>query len=141
MFVQRIEPKNYFQMHHLSVEKHIVLHDAEKLELNPVFSSGKIYYNFTSKNYYFMNYRYMYILEFGFVKIVITIAIYFPAVSWNSCDSGFDKGAEKLSDSILIAPSMIILSRIVKWIRITYFISIRYDVVFSTELLPLFMDQ
>ena len=88
-----------------------------------------------------MNYRYMYILEFGFVKIVITIAIYFPAVSWNSCDSGFDKGAEKLSDSILIAPSMIILSRIIKWIRITYFISIRYDVVFSTELLPLFMDQ
>ena len=79
-----------------------------------------------------MNCRYMYILEFGFVKIVlITIAIYFPAVSWNSCDSGFDKGAEKLSDSILIAPSMIILSRIVKWIRITYFISIRYDVVFK----------
>ena len=141
MFVQRIEPKNYFQMHHLSVEKHIVLHDAEKLELNLVFSSGKIYYNFTSTYYYFMNYRYMYILEFGFVKIVITIAIYFPAVSWNSCDSGFDKGAEKLSDSILIAPSMIILSRIVKWIRITYFISIRYNVVFSTELLPLFMDQ
>ena len=88
-----------------------------------------------------MNYRFMYILEFGFLRIVITIAIYFPAVSWNSCDSGFDKGAEKLSDSILIAPSMIILSRIVKWIRITYFISIRYDVVFSTELLPLFMDQ
>ena len=84
---------------------------------------------------------FMYILEFGFLRIVITIAIYFPAVSWNSCDSGFDKGAEKLSDSILIAPSMIILSRIVKWIRITYFISIRYDVVFSTELLPLFMDQ
>ena len=85
-----------------------------------------------------MNCRYMYILEFGFVKIVITIAIYFPAVSWNSCDSGFDKGAEKLSDSILIAPLMITLSKIVKWIRnCTYFISIRYDVVF-TELLPLF---
>ena len=83
----------------------------------------------------------MYILEFGFVKIVITIAIYFPAVSWNSCDSGFDKGAEKLSDSILIAPLMIILSKIVKWIRnCTYFISIRYDVVF-TELLPLFMPD
>ena len=80
-----------------------------------------------------MNYRYifMYILEFGFLRIVITIVIYFPAVSWNSCDSGFDKGAEKLSDSILIAPLMIILSRIVKWIRITYFISIRYDVVFK----------
>ena len=56
----------------------------------------------------------MWILEFGFLKIVITIVIYFPVVSWNSCDSGFDKGAEKLSDSILIAPSMIILSRIVK---------------------------
>ena len=132
MFVQRIEPKNYFQMHHLSVEKHIFLHDAEKLELNLVFSSGKIHYNFTSTYYYFMNCRYMYILEFGFVKIVlITIAIYFPAVSWNSCDSGFDKGAEKLSDNILIAPSMFIWSRLVKWIRITYFISIRYDVVFT----------
>ena len=86
-----------------------------------------------------MNYRhsiYMCILEFGFLKIVITIVIYFPVVSWNSCDSGFDKGAEKLSDSILIAPSMIILSRIVKWIRNMYLISIRYDVVF-TELLPM----
>ena len=73
MFVQRIEPKNYFQMHHLSVEKHIffymMLKNGSYLLHPKTFHPRTLILNFSSLPFILNNSSFLFNpLDFSFTN-------------------------------------------------------------------------